>query len=373
MKRRHILCMVLALALVGPATRASADGITIGLAGPISGDYAEFGAQVKHGVERAIADINAAGGVLGQQLRLEIGDDKCDAGRAERVARGLVSDDAVFVVGHFCSQASIPAAPIYAKAGVLQITPSSSNPELTDKSASAGRKTLFRTCNRDDQQGYFAGQWLAEHYKGKRVAIVHDRTPFGKLVAGMAKKGLNAGGLKEAVQQSVDADESDYGDLVEDLAEAQIDALYFGGYHRDAARILKQMREAGLKAAMFGADSLQTEEFAKLAGSASDGVMITSNPDVRKLASAKNAVDAIRREGFEPEGYTLLSYAAVQVWALAANKAGTTDAEGVAAALRGQAWDTVIGPLSFDAKGDLAQQTFTWLVFKNGKYDEAGL
>ena len=367
MTRRQFLCILFAFCLAVPPARA-ADVITIGLAGPMTGDYAEWGAQMKQGAERAVADINAAGGVLGKQLKLEIGDDRCDPDRVERVAKGLIADGVVFVDGHFCSQVSIPAARIYHKAGVLQITPSSSNPALTDQS---GRKTLFRTCNRDDQQGYFAGQWLAERYKGKRVAIVHDRTPFGKLVAGMARKGMNAAGLKEALLQSFDEGERDHDDLVEELAGAQIDALYFGGYYRDAARLLEQMREGGVKAAMFGADSLQTEEFAEQAGTASDGVMITSNPDVRKLATAKQAADAIRRGGFEPEGYTLLSYAAIQVWALAANKAGTAAAESVAAAMRSQTWDTVIGPLSFDAKGDPVQQIFTWLVFKNGKYSEA--
>ena len=369
MTRRRILCMLLALGLAGPSARAAAEEIKIGLAGPMTGDYAEFGAQIKQGAERAVADINAAGGVLGKQLKLVIGDDKCDPNRVDRVAEAMVSDGAVFVDGHFCSQASIPAARIYHKAGILQITPSSSNPQLTDM---AGRKTLFRTCNRDDQQGYYAGKWLAEHYKGKNVAIVHDRTPFGRLVAGMAKSVTTAAGL-QTLQLSVDEDESDYSDLVEKLAAAKIDALYFGGYHRDAARIVKQMRGAGLTAAMFGADSLQTEEFAKLAGDAADGVMFTANPDARKVPAAQQAAEAIRRGGFEPEGYTLLSYAAIQVWALAANKAGTTDAGAVAAALRSQAWDTVIGPLSFDAKGDPVPQTFTWLVFKNGKYGEAGM
>jgi branched-chain amino acid transport system substrate-binding protein len=377
MKHHLLMSALVVLATICAGDELSAETSTskilVGIAGPLTGPYAVFGAQQKRGAERAVADINGAGGVLGKQLRIEIGNDSCEPDRAERVARNLVSDGVVFVNGHFCSQSSIPAAPIYYKAGVLQITPSSSNPALTDKSASAGRTTLFRTCNRDDRQGAFAGQWLAEHFMNKRVAVVHDGSPFGRMIAGMAKTAMNTGGLDEVVYKGVKADRKDYSDLVEMLTAEKIDAIYFGGYYKDAARIVAQMREAGLNAAMFGPDSLQSARFGELAGAASDGVMSTANPDARDFSSAKKVVESMRHSGFEPEGYTLLSYAAVQVWALAANKAGTVDAAKVAQTLRSQTWDTVIGPLSFDSKGDLVQQHFTWLVFKNGKFEKSGM
>ena len=345
---------------------APAPQIVIGVAGPLSGDLAPFGAQLRHGAEKAVADVNAAGGVLGKQLRLEAVDDRCDPKQAADVAHDLVARGVVFVDGHFCSGASIPAAPVYHAAGVLQITPGSSNPALTDQ-ASGG--TLFRTCGRDDFQGRFAGEWLAEHETGKRVAIVHDRSPYGAGIAAMAKTAMNDGGLREVLYEGIAAGQSDYGGLVNKLKRAKPDVVYFGGYHPEAASIVRQIRAAGVAARMLGADALETTEFAKLAGDAANGVTFTSLGDARKQPEAAQLVDEFRKSGFEPEGYTLYSYAAVQLWAQAVAIAGTTDAAKVAQTLRGAYWNTVVGPLSFDAKGDVAEQRYVWYVFSQGNYD----
>src|SRR5215470_20276033 len=178
-------------AVLNAAPVQAADTITIGMAGPITGDLAEFGAQLKRGAEQAVADINKAGGVLGKQLKLEEGDDACDPKQAPIVANDLVSKGVVFVAGHFCSGSSIPASSVYHDEGVLQITPASTNPKFTDDAATKGWKTLFRTCGRDDQQGSFAGPWIAEHFKGKNVAIVHDKTQYGQGLADLTKAALN--------------------------------------------------------------------------------------------------------------------------------------------------------------------------------------
>ena len=185
-----------------PATTQEAakvpDVITIATAGPITGDLAEFGAQMKSGAEKAVADINAAGGVMGKQLKLEVGDDQCDPKQAVAVANDLVSKGVVFVAGHFCSGSSIPASAVYHEEGILQITPASTNPKFTEDPAAAGWKTVFRTCGRDDQQGSFAGPWIAEHFKGKNAAIVDDKSAYGKGLADLTKAAMNAAGLTEA-------------------------------------------------------------------------------------------------------------------------------------------------------------------------------
>jgi branched-chain amino acid transport system substrate-binding protein len=373
-----VLCVVASIALGAcekPAmtpTAASTE-IVIATAGPITGELAEFGAQMKHGVAKAVADINATGGVLGKQLRLEIGDDRCDPKRAQGVAKDLVSKHVVFVAGHFCSGSSIPASEVYQDAGVLQITPASSNPRLTDTASSAGWTTVFRVCGRDDRQGEFAGSWLAEHYRGKRVAIVHDGSAYGEGVAQIARRSMNERGLREVLFERISAGQRDFGDLVGLLKESMADAVYFGGYHPEGALIARQMRENGVTASMLGADAFNTSEFARLAGPAAEGVMFTGDADARKLVTARQVVDALRNDGFEPEGYTLNSYAAVQLWSQAVAKAGTTDAATVAQVLRSQSWNTVVGLLSFDVKGDRTSQPYVWYVFKSGRYVEAGV
>jgi branched-chain amino acid transport system substrate-binding protein len=372
---RKLTLPLLAAAAVATALSVSpvkaADTITIGMAGPITGDLAEFGAQLKRGAERAVADINAAGGVLGKQLKLETGDDACDPKQAPIVANDLVSKGVVFVAGHFCSGSSIPASAVYHEEGVLQITPASTNPKLTDDAAASGWKTVFRTCGRDDQQGSFAGPWIAEHFKGKNVAVVHDKSPYGQGLADLTKAALNKAGMQEAMYEAITPGEQDYTALITKMKQAKIDVIYFGGYHPEAALIVKQARDQGLQAPLLSGDSLNTQEFATLAGKASDGVMFTNAAEARNLPSAKTVVEEFRKDGFEPEGYTLSTYAAVQVWAQAVAKAGTTDAAKVADTLRGGQWDTVIGKLGFDAKGDLTAATYVWYIFKDGKYSEA--
>jgi branched-chain amino acid transport system substrate-binding protein len=365
----------LAAAAVATALNVSpvkaADTITIGMAGPITGDLAEFGSQLKRGAEQAVADINKAGGVLGKQLKLEEGDDQCDPKQAPIVANDLVSKGVVFVAGHFCSGSSIPASAVYHEEGILQITPASTNPKFTDDAAASGWNTLFRTCGRDDQQGSFAGPWIAEHFKGKNVAVVHDKSPYGQGLADLTKAALNKAGVTEALYEAITPGEQDYTALITKMKQSKIDVIYFGGYHPEAALIVKQARDQGLQAPLLSGDSLNTQEFATLAGKASDGVMFTNAAESRNLPSAAAVVKEFRDTGFEPEGYTLSTYAAVQVWAQAATKAGTTDSAKVADALRSQEWDTVVGKLGFDAKGDLTSATYVWYVFKDGKYSEA--
>ena len=131
------------------AGSAAAQDITIGIAGPMTGQYATFGQQFKNGATLAVADINAAGGVLGKKLKMDIEDDACDPKQARSVAEKLVGRNVPVVIGHFCSGSSIPASDVYADAGVLEITPASTNPKFTER----GMWNLFRVCGRDDQQG----------------------------------------------------------------------------------------------------------------------------------------------------------------------------------------------------------------------------
>ena len=170
--------------------------IKIGSAGPMTGQYAAFGEQLKRGAEMAVEDINAAGGVNGQKLELLIGDDACDPKQATAVANKMVSDKVVFVAGHFCSGSSIPASDIYKEAKILQITPASTNPKLTDDAAAKGNTTVFRTCGRDDVQGATVGAYILKNNKDGKVAILHDKSPYGKGVADETKKALNKGGLQ---------------------------------------------------------------------------------------------------------------------------------------------------------------------------------
>jgi len=349
---------------------AHAQDINIATAGPMTGQNAAFGEQLKRGAEAAVADINAAGGVTGKKLKLEVGDDACDPKQAVAVANQLSGKKVSFVAGHFCSGSSIPASAVYAENNILMISPASTNPALTDQAASKGWKNVFRTCGRDDIQGTYAGKWLAKTYTGKGVAVIHDKSAYGKGLADETKKAMNAAGVKEAMYESITAGDKDFSALISKMKAANIEAIYFGGYHTEAGLIIRQAAEQGLKAQFVGADSLVTDELWKIAGPAANGVLMTFNPDPRENPKAKDVVAKFKSQGYDPEGYTLLSYAAVQVWGQAAAKAGSIDTAKVGDALRGGTFDTVIGPLSFDAKGDLKNPEYVFYIWKDGKYAE---
>jgi branched-chain amino acid transport system substrate-binding protein len=367
-----VLAAVTTAALAFAAPAGAQDTITVATAGPMTGQYASFGEQMKRGAEMAVADFNAAGGVLGKQLVLEVGDDACDPKQAVAVANDFVSKEVAVVAGHFCSGSSIPASAVYAEEDILQISPASTNPALTEDAQEKGWYNVFRTCGRDDAQGIVAGKFLAEKYKGKNVAILHDKTAYGKGIADETKKNMNANGLKEVMYEAYTAGEKDYSALVSKMKQANIDAFYLGGYHTEGGLIIRQAREQGLDAQMVSEDALVTAEFWTIAGPAGEGTLMTFQPDPRKRDSAKALVERFKAAGYDPEGYTLYTYAALQVWKAAAEAAGTTDTEAVSDAIRGKSFDTVLGELTFDEKGDVKDPEYVWYIWSDGGYKEQG-
>ncbi len=362
--RTAILAFATATAFGGVAAHAE---IVIATAGPMTGQYASFGEQMRRGAEMAVADINAAGGVLGQKLRLEIGDDACDPKQAVAVANDFVGKGVVFVAGHFCSGSSIPASKVYEEEGILMISPASTNPKLTDE----GGDNVFRVCGRDDQQGKVAGAFLAKYYANKRIAIVHDKQAYSKGLADETKKQLNALGVKEVLYDTVTAGEQDYSALVSKLKANKIDVLYYGGYHPEAGLIVRQMREQGLKAQLISGDALVTQEYWAITGSAGEGTLMTFSPDPRKNPIAAPVVAKFRAAGFEPEGYTLYTYGAIQAFAQAAEKAGSIDLDKLIKALRTNQFETVLGKIGFDEKGDVTAPGYVFYQWHDGQYDYA--
>jgi len=346
---------------------AMAQDITFGLAGPMTGQYAAIGVQFINGARQAIADVNAAGGVLGRQLKPEIGDDVCDPKQARSVAEKFSAQHVAVVIGHYCSSSSIPASDAYLDGGILEITPASTNPVFTDR----GMWNVFRTCGRDDQQGAIAGAYIAKNFNGKNIAILQDKSTYGKGLADEMKKALNKAGVKEKMYEAYTQGDKDFNALVSKLKMNAIDVVYVGGYHTEAGLILRQMREQGLSSQMISGDALATNEFWSITGAAGEGMMFTFGADPRKRPSAAAVVARFKDKGIDPEGYTLYTYAAIQIWAAAANKAKTLDPKKVAETIHGSTWDTVLGPISYDAKGDITTVDYVFYRWNSkGTYEE---
>ncbi|MFL5335404.1 MAG: branched-chain amino acid ABC transporter substrate-binding protein, partial [Geminicoccaceae bacterium] len=317
--RRTILLATGVLTLASGMARAD---VTVATVGPMTGQYAVFGDQMRRGAIYAVDQINRQGGLAGESIKLEIGDDACDPRQAVAVANQMAVAGAAAVIGHYCSGSSIPASAVYNESGILQITPASTNPALTEEAAAKGWDNIFRTCGRDDKQGVVAGDYIARHFKGKTIAVLDDKSAYGKGLADETAKRLHALGITEAWRESYNAGEKDYTALVTRLKQSRADLVYIGGYHTEVGLILRQVRDQGFGAQFMSGDANATDELGQIAGPAADGFLFTFAPDPRKFATAKQAVEDFKKQGFDPEGYTLYTVAAMEVYAEAVRKAG---------------------------------------------------
>ncbi|KIH85574.1 branched-chain amino acid ABC transporter substrate-binding protein [Pseudomonas batumici] len=366
--KKGFVALAVAAAL-GVSAFAQAD-VKIGVAGPMTGANASFGEQYMKGAQAAADAINAAGGVNGEKIVLVKGDDACEPKQAVSVAKSLTQDKVAGVVGHFCSSSTIPASEVYDEAGIIAITPGSTNPQVTER----GLGAMFRMCGRDDQQGIVAGNYIVDVLKGKKVAVIHDKDTYGQGLADATKAQLIKRGVTPVIYEGLTRGEKDFSALVTKIRAAGADVVYFGGLHPEAGPLVKQLRTEGLKDVKFMSDDgIVTDELVTTAGGPQyvDGVLMTFGADPRLLPDSKAVVDQFRKAGYEPEGYTLYAYASVQTLAAAFNGAKSNKGEDAAKWLKAHPVKTVMGEKNWDAKGDLKISDYVVYQWdKDGKYHQ---
>jgi branched-chain amino acid transport system substrate-binding protein len=364
--------LALATLLAGTVTNPAAAQVRIGIAGPMSGAFSPYGAQMAAGAAQAAAAINARGGLGGERVELVPLDDLSDPQRAETIAQRLVEEGVIAVIGHFTTGASNAAAPIYADAGIVMITPSSTDPTLTERDL----WNVFRVAPRDDHQGDVAGRHLATEFGNGRIAIVHDKTAYGKGLADRTRQVMNDLGVTDVLYAGIDVGEPSYAALVTRLREADVDAVYFGGLHAEGAIILRQMREAGIDAAFIAGDGILSPAFVTLAGEAAQGALMTAALDFGTDAEGRSLMAALEEAGLQSGRYALSSFIALRAIEEAARIAGSTDPRAIAQTMRGGTLlETEIGPISFDPKGDATfaeYGLFAWREGESGFVDYRG-
>jgi branched-chain amino acid transport system substrate-binding protein len=359
----------LAVSIVSAATLCARPGlaeILIGVAGPMTGAQSWFGEQFERGAGMAAADLNANGGILGQPVEVVATDDFCDADQAVAAAHKLVGDGVVFVVGHWCSHSSIAASKVYEEAQILMITPGSASAKLTDE----GGPNVFRVYGRDDRQGAMVGDYLAEHLADKEIAILDDGTTWGTGVANGVRQRLRERGLPMAVNETFTRGEAEYSELVAKMQAAGVDVFFVGGLHAETGLIFRQAHDRGYDLQLIAASSMAAEDFALIAGPDLAGTLMIATADMRRSPQAAEVVARFRAEGYEPLGTTLNAYAAVQVWVQAVEAAGSLDLDAVTEVLHSRQFDTVLGKIGFDAKGDVTGfEPWQWFVWQaDGTY-----
>ena len=361
------LTLSFAIAVAGFMAEPATAQVKLGVAGPITGPNAATGAQMKNGVDQAAADLNKSGGILGQKITVEYGDDVSDPKQGVSVANDFAADGVKFVIGNYNSGVTIPSSEVYQENGILEITPASTNPTVTER----GMWNIFRVCGRDDQQGRVAGDYILKHFKGKRIAFVNDKTTYGKGLADETLKTIKAGGMDSVLYEGINTGEKDYSALVSKIKQSRADLVYFGGLYTEAGLIVRQMRDQGVTAPLMGGDGITSDEFASVGGPGVIGSLMTYGPDPRNRPEAKAVVAEFRAKNFEPEAYTLYSYAAVQIIAQAATAAKSLDPKKVADVMHsGMNFKTVIGNISYDKKGDITRLDYVvykWERMPDGK------
>ncbi|MCP5449421.1 MAG: branched-chain amino acid ABC transporter substrate-binding protein [Candidatus Competibacteraceae bacterium] len=369
---RGLLAMVLAGGLSLSGLAGAAETIKIGVAGPMTGGYAAFGEQFWRGASQAAEDINAAGGINGKQIELVKGDDACEPKQATAVANRLLDQDKVAaVVGHFCSSSTIPASEVYADAGVLVITPGSTNPKVTER----GLPTVFRMCGRDDQQGPLAADFIVKKLKAKKIAVVHDKDTYGQGIADAMRDRLKAlkADNRVVLYEGLTRGEKDFNALVTKIKASGADTVYFGGLYNEAGPLLRQLREQGLKVNFLSGDGSLDPAIVTAAGGPQfvEGAYMTSVREARNIPASQEVVKKMKDAGFDPAGFTLYAYASLQAIADSMKGAKTSDGAKLAKWLKSHTVPTVLGPKSWDSKGDLKDTSFSLFIWEpDGTYKE---
>lgn len=354
---KALLSAAVSLAMVGGASNAMAE-IKIGIAGPQSGAVAQYGDMQFSGARMAIQRINEQGGVLGEKLVAVEADDACEPKQANAVANKMVNEGVNYVVGHLCSSSTQPASDIYYDEGIVMVTPASTSPEITTR----GYDNVFRTIGLDSMQGPAAAEFIAEKVKPERVAIVHDKQQYGEGIATEVRDTLKEKGVNVVMFEGVTAGQKDFSPLISKLRQENVDFVYYGGYHPELGLILRQA-EGSLDAKFMGPEGVGNSDINTIAGEAAEGLYVTLPPSFDEQEENQELVKAFKEKGEDPSGpFVLTSYAAVQVIAEAIEKTGENDPSAVADTLREETFQTPIGTVEFDDKGDLEE--FEFVVYE---------
>ncbi|SDP04875.1 branched-chain amino acid ABC transporter substrate-binding protein [Desulforhopalus singaporensis] len=357
------------IALSAPALSSAADTIKFGVAGAHSGDLASYGLPTVKAAELVVEKVNANGGINGKKVELLVEDDVCKPEVATNTATKLISDGVDVVLGHICSGATKAALPIYSNAGVLVMSPSATNPALTQ---SGEYPNFFRTIAPDDAQAKIDVEFALNNLGYTKIAVIHDKGDYGKGFAEFAKKFLEDSGKAEVVlYEGVTPGAVDYSAIVQKIKRSGAQAVMFGGYHPEASKIISMMRKKRLKTDFISDDGVKDNTFIKVAGKDAEGAYASGPKDTTKNPLSIQAVEEHKEKyGADPGAFFENAYSAALAMLNAIEKAGSTDLDALKKALQTEKVDTPVGSIYFDDKGDAIGVGFSVYQVQNGEFVE---
>ena len=359
----------LSLITFSPGTSFAADAIKLGVAGAHSGDLASYGLPTVKAAEQVVNAINAKGGVLGRQVALFVEDDVCKPEVAANTAAKLVSQKVDAVIGHICSGATKAALGIYRDAKIVVISPSATNPDLTQ---SGQYPNFYRTIASDDAQARLEVDFAMGKLKVRKIAVLHDKGDYGKGLAEFAKKFIDdSKEAKVVLFEGVTPGAVDYSAVVQKIKRADAEAVIFGGYHPEASLIVMQMRKKNMKIPFISDDGVKDDTFIEVAQKYAEGVYATGPKDTTKNPLAIAAIEAHKKaHGADPGAFFLNAVAATQSILSAIEKAGSTNYDALGKALQTQFVETPLGRIRFDKRGDAIGVGFSVYQVRKGGYVE---
>jgi branched-chain amino acid transport system substrate-binding protein len=369
---KTVLGIAVSTAFVSLSAPASAQLVVkIGHVGPLTGAIAHLGKDNELGAKLAIEDLNAKGiKIGGQTVKFELiaEDDGADPKQGTAAATKLVDAKVNGVIGHLNSGTTIPASKIYHDAGIVQISPSATNPKYTMQ----GFKTAFRVVANDGQLGGVMGRYAVKDLKAKSIAIIDDRTAYGQGVADEFEKSVKAAGGKVVGREFTNDKATDFNAILTKLKGAKPDVVFYGGMDAVAGPMLRQMKQLGIDAKFMGGDGICSSELIKLAGDGmGDGQVICAeaggvSPDKAAALDAWKA-SFKKRTGSDVQIYAPYVYDATMAMATAMQNANSADPKKYLPALAKVSYDGVTGKIAFDSKGDILNGALTFYTYKGGK------
>jgi branched-chain amino acid transport system substrate-binding protein len=368
-RKLALAALVASGAFLAGVPSQAADTIKFGVAGPHSGDLAPYGIPAMRAAEMIVKEKNAKGGINGKQIELLVQDDQCKPEIATNTATKLVSQGAQVVLGHICSGATKAAMGIYKDAKVIAMSPSATNPDLTQ---SGDYPNFYRTIASDDEQAKLAVKFAVETLKAKKVAVIHDKGDYGKGFADYAKKFLEEGkAAKVVLYEGVTPGAVDYSAVVQKIGREGADVVIFGGYHPEASKIVTQMRKKKLKALFLSDDGVKDESFLKVAQANAEGAYATGPRDLSKQPLNSKAVEEYKKAyNTDPGAFFQEAYSATLALLNAIEKTKSTDYDALTKALQTEFVETPVGKIKFDKKGDAEGVGFSVYQVKNGAFVE---
>jgi branched-chain amino acid transport system substrate-binding protein len=372
---RRLFAALVMLALVVPAVAlgVGAQGATIkiGVPAPLSGGNAKMGNDVVQAATLQAEEVNARGGVMGKKIEIVALDDACDAQVSVTAAHKLLDAGVVAVAGGYCSSAAIPASAVYHDAGVAFVADASSNPKLTDQ----GFENVFRTIGRDDQQGPYAANFMVKTLKAHKIAIMHDNTLYAKGLAEATRNALTGmSGVQVVYFDAITPGEKDFSAALTKVKSLSPDVTYFTGYYPEGGLVAKQFKDLGVSGKFMAGDANNDPTFISEAGSASEGVYITSTPLPQDQSTAKGFIDRYKKRwNQDPGPYSALEYDAVGVVIDAIKRANSLDHAAIIKAIAATNYRGATGLISFDQKGDRKSVLYITYIIKDGKFVPYGV